>query len=198
MKTSDEILRQHAIVNPTDSALVRLAQRALQEPQLTSDRLLEGSGLENPSDRTLALALIESLRGATPAALPPTGSPAVIQRLRLTVGGLAVITLFVSAVSIAQAFRLQQAETRLTTALADNLQLHATHSAQLAATNTANLERLAELQKLSASGLQAAGESGKVFRDSAEKYLATIVDLQKDVARLQAELDRARKEKTAN
>ena len=198
MKTSDEILRQHGIENPTDSALVRLAHRALEEPELTSVTLLDSSGLHNRSDRTLALALIESVREATPAALQPTGSPAVIHRLRFTVWGLAVTALFVSAVAITQAFRLRQTATRLTTALDDNRKLTDSHSAKLAATNTANLEQIAELHKLSTSGLKAAGESGKLFRETTEKYTSTIVDLQKEIARLQTEVDRAKKEKTAN
>jgi hypothetical protein len=183
MKTSDEILRQNGIVNPTDSALVRLSHRAIAEPELTSATLLDHSGLHNPTDRALAKSLIESIREAAPATLPEPTSSAAGGRLRTTLVALA-IALLVSLAALsgtAVAYFNISAESKGRGAKIAELE------GSLQTQQDLHTKEYATLSVKTTAALSSAGVSAEEFKTATGDYLAKADLLAKEIADLRAE-----------
>jgi hypothetical protein len=186
MKTADEIVASHAIVNPTDAALLRVASRALSEPEIPTASIIASSGLQNPNDKTLAIALMETVREASPHQVPQPAKSH--QALRVAIAALALIAVLASAVAVYESAELAKTQSKLVAAVGENSNLAAKFSSQLSAANAASLSQLAEMHKSTLASLEAAGESGKGFREATEKYLSQITELQAEKIRLQSEI----------
>ena len=71
MKTTQQVIHDHNITNPTDAALIRLAGEAAADGQKSPELLLSRELLESQGDKSLAAALIDVIRANAPTPTEP-------------------------------------------------------------------------------------------------------------------------------
>ena len=129
----ETILSKHAINNPADAALVRLAHSAAAFPDEDVEPLLQRSNITNDLDKALGRALVESVRDGVPTAASPTPSgTSKVLRVSLGVTVLALFGLLALNINAGREYNnLQLEKTKTETELSTLKKTKETDSAAL-------------------------------------------------------------------
>ena len=188
MKDTETILAAHAINNPTDAALVRLAAVAVAQPSTPPEELLNRASFAHPGDAALARAIIETVRANQPPAPEVSRKPNLIAIIfgAIALGLAGWVVVASRSLSEERQSREQQLQ-RFTKEVSD--------------LQAASGNKLSELQTVTTNALKRSDESTKetttLFTKAISQNTERIAALSSENERLKAERDQLKAELAA-
>ena len=118
MKSVEDILSKNEVKDPTDAALVRLAATTLMQPAQSVERLVSLHVFASPQDKTLALALVETVRSYVPQA-PAAKAPRWVWAALVVAGAVTIAALYSASTASSQADALLKTNGAITAKFED-------------------------------------------------------------------------------